>query len=166
MSNTQWTIKGREFLQCNCAYGCPCQFNGVPTHGYCQALFAIEITEGYHGNTRLDGLNIAGVMAWPGAIHQGRGQVLPIVDERADRAQCEALLRIMTGLDTEPGATFFQIFSATYERIHDAIFTKIELTVDIDGRKANIKVPGIIDGRGQPILNPVTGQEHCVRINL
>ena len=32
-----WFIKGREFVHCNCAYGCPCQFNALPTHGNCQA---------------------------------------------------------------------------------------------------------------------------------
>src|SRR5438034_944809 len=35
MTNTEWTIHGREFANCNCAYGCPCQFNALPTHGNC-----------------------------------------------------------------------------------------------------------------------------------
>ena len=166
MPDTKWTIKGREFLHCNCAYGCPCQFNGLPTQGYCQAILGIEIQEGFHGNTRLDGLNIAAAVAWPGPIHHGRGQVLPIVDERASAAQREALLRIMSGLDTEPGATFFQVFSTTFEKVHDPVFAKIELSVDVDGRKAQIKVPGVIEGRGEPILNPVTGRQHRARINL
>ena len=29
MADTKWTIKGREFVNCNCSYGCPCQFNGL-----------------------------------------------------------------------------------------------------------------------------------------
>lgn len=27
MPDTKRTIKGREFIHCNCAYGCPCQCN-------------------------------------------------------------------------------------------------------------------------------------------
>jgi hypothetical protein len=166
MAETKWTIKGREFVHCNCAYGCPCQFNALPTHGNCHAVAAIDIEEGYHGDVRLDGLRCAMVVQWPGAIHEGKGQVLPIVDERAAPAQREALLRIMSGLDTEPGATFFQVFSTTFEKVHDPVFAKIDFNVDVNGRNARLVVPGVIEARGEPIRNPVTGDEHRARINL
>lgn len=166
MSDIQWTIKGREFVHCNCAYGCPCQFNALPTHGNCQAVLGVEILEGHHGTTPLNGLNIAAVVAWPGAIHEGKGRIVPIVDERANAAQREALLRIMSGLDTEPGATVFQVFSTTYEKVYDPVFAKIDFAVDVASRRAQIKVPGLIEARGEPILNSVTGKEHRARINL
>ncbi len=166
MTDTKWTIKGREFVHCNCAYGCPCQFNALPTNGNCCAVAAIDIEEGHHGDTRLDGLRIAAILSWPGAIHEGRGQVVPIVDERAEEAQRDALLRIMSGLDTVPGATFLQVFSTTYETVHDPVFAPIELDLDIDGRSARLTVPGVIDARGEPIRNPVSGEEHRARINL
>jgi len=166
VTETKWTIKGREFVHCNCSYGCPCQFNARPTHGDCYAVAAIEIEEGHHGNTRLDGLRIAMIVAWPGAIHEGRGQVVPIVDERATTEQREALLRIMSGLDTEPGATLFQVFSTTFEKVHDPVFASIDLDIDVGGRLARLNVPGWIEARGEPILNPVTGDEHRARIHL
>lgn len=166
MPDTTWRIKGRELVHCNCDYGCPCQFNARPTHGNCQAVLGVAIEEGNHGATRLDGLNIAAVVAWPGAIHEGKGHIVPIVDERATPAQREALLRIMSGEDTEPGATYFQVFSTTYEKVHEPVFAKIDFEVDVSDRKARIKVPGLIDGRGEPIVNPVTGKEHRARIDL
>jgi hypothetical protein len=166
MSDITWTIKGREFIHCNCDYGCPCQFNARPTHGHCQAVAGVEIAEGHHGNTKLDGLRLACVLAWPGAIHEARGHATPIVDERATPEQREALLRIMSGEDTEPGATFFQVFASTYEKVNDPIFARIDLEIDVDGRTARLRVPGVIDARGEPILNPVTGQPHQARINL
>lgn len=166
MADMTWTIKGREFVQCNCDYGCPCQFNGRPSKGDCRAIIGVAIEQGHHGATRLDGLNIAAVASWPGAIHEGRGQIVPIVDERASAAQREALLRIMSGQDTEPGATFFQVFSATFEKVHEPVFAKIEFEVDVAGRKARIKVSGLVEGRGEPIVNPVTGAEHHARIEL
>lgn len=166
MTNPGWTIKGREFVHCNCAYGCPCQFNALPTHGNCCAVAAIDIEEGHHGDTDLSGLKIAAILSWPGAIHEGRGQVVPIVDERANEQQRDALLRIMSGLDTVPGATFLQVFSTTYEKVHDPVFAPIELDLDIDGRSARLSVPGVIDARGEPIKNPVSGEEHRARINL
>lgn len=166
MPDTEWTIDGREFVHCNCAYGCPCQFNARPTHGDCQAVLGVVIDKGHHGDTRLDGLKIAGIVAWPGAIHEGRGQIVPIVDERATPEQREALLRIMSGEDTEPGATFFQVFAATYEKVHDPVFSAIELDVDVDARTARLNVPGLLEAEGEPILNPVTGNPHRARIEL
>jgi hypothetical protein len=49
MADTKWSIKGREFVNCNCSYGCPYQFNGLPTYGYCQAVAGMEIEQGHHG---------------------------------------------------------------------------------------------------------------------
>jgi hypothetical protein len=166
MPDVKWMIKAREFTNCNCAYGCPCQFNALPTYGNCQAVAGMEIDEGYHGETKLDGLRFAGIFRWPGAIHEGKGEAAVVIDERANEAQRTALLRILGGLDTEPGATIFQVFSTTLEKFHDPIFAPIDFEVDIDARTARLKVSGVTDGRGEPIKNPVTGAEHRVRIDL
>jgi hypothetical protein len=163
---TDWSIKAREFVHCNCAYGCPCQFNALPTHGHCQAVAGFVIDEGVHGDTRLDGLAAAMVLKWPGAIHEGRGEALAVIDERADAAQREALLKIVTGQDTAPGATIFAVFATTFEKVHDPVFAPIDLTVDVDRRTASLRVPGLIEGRGEPLVNPVTGEAHRARINL
>jgi len=166
VTDTSWTIKGREFVHCNCAYGCPCQFNALPTHGDCKAVAAVHIEEGHHGDTDLSGLNIGMIVAWPGPIHEGRGHVVPLVDERANPQQREALLRIMTGQDTVPGSTFFQVFSTTFEKVEEPVFAPIELDIDIEGRSARLNVPGWVEARGEPIRNAVTGEESRARIQL
>jgi len=166
MSEVKWTIKGKEFVNCNCSYGCPCQFNGLPTHGYCEAVGGFQVDQGFHGETRLDGLKFVGIFRWPGPIHEGKGEAAVVVDERATPQQRESLLRIISGLDTDPGATIFQVFSATLERVHEPIFSSIDFEVDVERRKARLVVKGVTEGRGEPILNPITGKEHRVRINL
>jgi hypothetical protein len=166
MTDVKWTIKAREFVNCNCSYGCPCQFDGLPTHGDCQAVAAMEIETGHHGDTKLDGLRFVGIFRWPGAIHEGRGEAAVVIDERATPAQREALLRILTGQDTEPGATIFQVFSTTFEKLHEPIFAPIEFSVDVDRRISRVVVPGVTEGRGEPIKNPVTGAEHRARIDI
>jgi hypothetical protein len=166
MPHIEWMIKGKDFSHCNCAYGCPCQFNALPTYRHCQAVVGIAIDHGHHGKTRLDGLKFGGVFRWPGAIHEGHGEAVPVVDERATPAQRDAILRIMSGQDTEPGATFFQVFFSTLEKVHDPVFAKIELDIDIDARRAVYLVPGVIDARGEPIVNPVTKLEQRARIDL
>lgn len=166
MTDTQWSIKGREFVHCNCAYGCPCQFNALPTHGDCRAVAGFQIEEGHHGDVRLDGVRFGMIASWPGPIHEGGGEIVPIVDESATEEQREAILRIMSGEDTEPGATLFQVFAATFEKVHDPVFADMDFEVDVDGRTARLNVPGWIEARGEPIVNPITGDEHRARINL
>lgn len=165
-TDTRWYIKGSEFIHCNCAYGCPCQFNALPTHGDCKAVLAFEVDEGRYGDTDLSGLKFAGIVAWPGAVHEGHGHIVPIVDERADDKQREALLRIMSGQDTDEGATVFQVFSTTYEKVENPVFAPIELEIDIDARSARLNIPGWIEAHGEPIRNAVTGKESRAQIHL
>lgn len=166
MADVRWSIKGREFQHCNCDYGCPCQFNARPTHGDCRALIGIEIQQGHHGETPLDGLNVVALATWPGPIHEGKGEILAIVDERATAEQREALLRILSGEDTKPGATIFQVFSGLFDTVHRPVFARIEFQVDVNARRARIAVPELVEARGGPIRNPVTGEEHRARIQL
>ena len=163
---TPWEIKAKEFANCNCSYGCPCHFNALPTKGNCEAIVAMEIEQGYFGDTKLDGLRMGSIFQWPGAVHEGHGKCQPFVDVRADQKQREALLKIMSGQDTDPMATMFAVFFSTLEKVYDPIFTPIEFEVDVEARKGRYVVPGLVEAHGEPIRNPVTGAEHRARIDL
>ena len=108
-----WEIKGRELVNCSCEYGCNCQFKALPDKGHCHAVAGILIEEGHHGDTPLDGLKLAAIFKWPGAIHEGNGEAIAFVDVRADAAQRDALLRILSGQDTDPFATMFAVYAST-----------------------------------------------------
>lgn len=163
---TEWEIKGRELVNCSCEYGCNCQFNALPDKGHCHAVAGIQIDEGHHGSTRLDGLRIAAIFKWPGPIHEGDGEAMAFVDVNADEAQREALLKIMTGQDTDPFATMFAVFASTVTRMHDPVFAEIEIELDIDARRGRIFVADYIDTTGKPIVNKVTGAETRAQIVL
>jgi hypothetical protein len=166
MAFIDWEIKGPELAACNCDWGCPCQFNARPTHGDCRAGVAMRIDKGHFGDVRLDGLKFALTAAWPGAIHEGKGEVQPVVDERADDRQREAILKIMAGEETEPGATIFNVFSTVIDTVHEPLFRPIEFEIDIESRTGRFAVPGLVEARGEPIRNPVTGQPHRARVVL
>ncbi|HET9396564.1 MAG TPA: DUF1326 domain-containing protein, partial [Nitrospiraceae bacterium] len=163
---TPWEIKGRELVNCTCEYGCNCQFNALPDKGHCHAVAGIQIDTGYHGKTKLDGLRIAAIFKWPGPIHEGNGEAIAFVDENADAAQREALLRIMSGQDTDPFATMFAVYASTLAKMNPPVFTRIDLELDIDGRKGRILVKDYIDTVGEPIRNKVTGAEARAQIVL
>lgn len=163
---TSWEIQGDELVNCNCAYGCPCQFNALPTAGFCQAMGAISIDKGHYGDVPLDGLKIGFVFKWPGPIHEGKGHCQPVVDVTANAPQRDALLKIMSGQDSEPFATMFSVFASTLEQVFEPIFTSIKYTVDVDARRGKVDANGVFNLSGEPIRNPVTGQEHRARIEL
>ena len=126
---TPWELKALEFSSCNCDFGCPCQFNGLPTTGQCEAFVGLQIDGGYFGETSLAGLRAAVLMQWPGAVHEGNGRALPIIDPAASEVQREGILTILGGAETEEGATIFNVFAATYE-VLEPKFIPVELSVD------------------------------------
>jgi hypothetical protein len=164
--NTTWEIEARELANCNCAYGCPCQFNALPTHGNCQAVIGYQIDKGHYGDVRLDGLRAALIASWPGPIHEGKGTMQVIVDEGADQRQREALRKIIHGEDTAEMATMWWVYSAMSPKKLATLYKRIDFEVDIEKRTGRMSIPGIAEMSAEPIRNPVTGAEHRARINL
>ena len=163
---TEWRIKGTELANCNCTYGCPCQFNALPTHGDCRAAIGYEIEEGNFGDVPLGGLRAVLLVTWPGPVHEGNGTMQLIIDEQADAGQRDALLKIMTGQETDEMATMWWVYSAMSPTKLDALFRPIEYEVDVEARRGRFRVPGIVETVGEPIRNPVSGAEHRARIDL
>ena len=166
MSMIDWMLRGPEIATCNCAYGCPCQFNALPTSGNCKATVAMQVDKGHFGKVRLDGLRWAGIFSWPGPIHEGHGEALPIVDERASAEQREALLKIMSGQESAPGATYFQVFSTMIEKFHEPLFRPISFEADIGKATGSFKVDGVVESMAEPIRNPMTKEPHYAKLSL
>ncbi len=159
-------IRGVEYANCNCSYGCPCQFAAPTTNGFCEAVVSGHIEEGNFNDVRLDGLDWALLLQWPGEIAEGNGKQQAIIDERADSRQREALRKILHGESTAPGATFFFVVNSTMSEVLETLYSPIELEIDVEARKGRLQVPGVVESKGTPITHPVTGGEHRARINL
>jgi hypothetical protein len=166
MAYVDWSIKGPELNTCNCDFSCPCQFNALPTHGDCRAAMAMRIDEGHFGDVPLDGLHWVSLVAWPGAIHEGNGTCLAVIDERADERQRKALRTILSGRETAPGATIFNVFATTFTTVLPPQYRPIEFSIDIPARVGRFAVPGLMEASAAPILNPVTKEPHRVRVVL
>jgi hypothetical protein len=162
----RWMIRGVEYGNCNCDSGCPCQFNSPTTHGFCEAVAAGQVDEGWFNETRLDGLRFVMLLQWPGEIAEGNGKQQIIIDERADAKQREALRKILHGESTAPGATAFFIYNSTMSQVFDPIYAPIELAIDVDGRRARVRVPDLVESEGSPIINPHSGAEYRSQIRL
>jgi hypothetical protein len=166
MAFAEWTLKGVEYGHCNCATGCPCQFNALPTHGNCRAHSFFQIERGHFGDTKLDGLRFGFLASWPGPIHMGDGTCVVVIDERANEKQRKALEAIAQGRETDPGTLITQVFSTVIAHLLPTIYKPIELGIDVAAGRAHVRVPGLIDAEASPIKNPVTNTVHRVSIRL
>jgi hypothetical protein len=161
-----WYIEAVSFGNCNCDWGCPCQFESLPTHGNCRGFEAFEIEKGHFGDIRLEGLRVVLLYAWPGPIFQGNGEAQIIIDERANAEQRKALDTVLRGGETEEAKTHWWVFHAMSSKVHETLYRPIELEIDIKARKGRVSIPGVLEAIGQPIKSPATGAEHRVRIDI
>lgn len=163
MAYANWRLEGDWIKNCNCAFGCPCDFNASPTHGECKGLVGMHITKGNYENTSLDGLTFVVTVQFPGPLHEGNGQAQPIIEERASPAQREALFNIMSGGNSAEG-TLFQIFSVIVSKMHEPIFAPMSFQFDKTARTARLSIPGVLETDVEPIKNPITGASHRIQV--
>jgi hypothetical protein len=164
MAHVDWMIRTKQLGTCSCDYGCPCEFNAPPTRLPCEGVMAMEITEGYYRDLRLDGLRTAAVYQWPGPIHEGGGTWWSIIDKSASEQQVEALFRILGGQDQEPN-TGFAIFAATVDHEPEPLFAAIDFEWNISERTGRFVVSDVLEANIEPIRNPVTDDPHFIAIH-
>ena len=157
-----WKIKADYVETCNCDYGCPCNFNGFPTYGFCRALVLYHIQAGSYGEVKLDGLDVIFVGSWPKAIHEGNGTSQLFITKKASESQRSALVNIFSGQAKGDGP--FALFAGTMKYFLDPQF--VDINVKIDGKRSSFSVPDIMDVQVEGFKNPVTGEEQDTRIEL
>ncbi len=157
----RWQIEAYYLDSCNCDWGCPCQFNAKPTHGFCEGIAGIRIIRGNYGKVRLDRLNMAYIVSWPGAIHEGRGKASFYIDDRASDEQFEALSKIITG---EAGGGPFEVYRSVIESFQPT--TRAKIAFESRGLNSRIKIGDFAESWLEPIRNPVTGEIHRAVIEL
>jgi hypothetical protein len=161
-----WMIRGVQFVNCNCAWGCPCQFGARSTNGFCDGFGVGHIEEGYFTDTKLNDLNWILIAKFPGEIAEGNGRMQAIIDERADGAQREAMRKILRGESTAPGATHFYILTSMASEVLNPLYAPIEVSIDVDARQANVKAEGLVEARGTPIIDAFSHKPVRARIDL
>jgi len=134
---TDWHIEGEWFKNCNCDPGCPCDFNQRPTKGSCEGMAAMRITKGQFGDVDLAGVKWGGIVRWPGALHEGNGEMQPFVDSEASQEQVNAIFEIASG---KHGDTFMEVFSFICPTIHEPLIAPVEWEFDIESRTGRIRV--------------------------
>jgi hypothetical protein len=157
-----WHFKADYVETCNCDFGCPCNFDGFPSNGFCRALVGYHIREGNYGNTKLNDIDTIDAYSWPKAIHEGNGTHQIFITNKANIEQRNAIVQIFSG--KAKGSGHFALFASTIKYLLDPQF--VGMNMIIDGRKSSFSVPGIIGVQLENFKNPVTGEEQDTKIQL
>ena len=157
-----WTMQGEIVGACNCAWGCPCNFDAAPTEGSCDGVYTLAIHEGRFGDVGLDGAMLLFGGHSPGPIHLGGGEDWVIVDERASHEQHMALVTLWRGGGV--GSPFDEFASVNDVR-HPPMTAKVD--VHLDGIRSRVRVSGgaDIELAIDRIRNPVTGEEEEIYLD-
>jgi hypothetical protein len=150
---TRWHLKGTALIACNCDYGCPCNFNALPTKGHCEGGWTWHVETGALDDVPLDGLNFTVMTKWPGAIHQGNGEAVILVDDRADAQQRDAIASLVSGKFGGP----WGVLGWTWPTVHGPKPVAYEVTVD--GIRYRVTAGDALTIESTVIKNPVTGAE-------
>jgi hypothetical protein len=161
-SISNWHMKADYVETCNCDFGCPCNFSGFPTNGFCRALVFFHIQAGNYGNVTLDGIEVVYAVSWPKAIHEGNGTLQLFISNQSDKSQRNAIVNIFTGKAKGDGP--FALFASTLKYILDSQF--VDINAKINGTRSSFSVPGIMDVQLESFINPVTGDEQYTKIQL
>jgi hypothetical protein len=149
----RWNLSGTVLIACNCDWGCPCNFNAPPTQGHCEGGWTWHIDRGAFDDVSLDGLNFSVLVQWPGAIHEGNGHALILVDEEADEAQRDAIAMLVGGDHGGP----WGVLAWTWPTIDGPRPVRYEL--ELDGRNSRVRAGDAVALELEPIRNPVSGAE-------
>jgi hypothetical protein len=153
ISKPSWKLKGQVLIACNCDYGCPCNFNGRPTHGKCEGGWTWHVEQGSFDGVPLDGLNFSVFVNWPGAIHEGNGEGVVLVDERADDRQRAAMATLVGGGVGGP----WGVLGWTWPRIHGPV--AVAYDIQFNGIAYRMKAGHAVEIESTTIRNPVNGNE-------
>lgn len=92
-----YNLEGRMVEVCTCKSICPCWVGADPDGGRCQGAMAWHFDKGDIDGTDVSGLTLGIVADIPGNILQGGWKAQAFVDDRASKAQEEALLAVFSG---------------------------------------------------------------------
>ena len=146
---TKWDFEADYYTNCNCDWGCPCNFNARPTQGNCHGIGVWRIRKVRFGSTTLDGVVFAASYFFPGLVEQGNAVRRMYIDRQATADQRKALEAIDSG---QHGGGIFEIFPKLASKTYPPMVAEIEFR--IDGPKAYVKIEGILEAESDSLTYP------------
>jgi len=127
-------LEGRLLEVCNCRVLCPCWIGEDPDFGTCDTIVAWRIDKGSVDGVDVGGNTIAAVAHVPGNILQGNWTAAIFVDDKASKAQEDALLKVYTGQAGGPVADLAKLIGTVVS------VERAPIRFDIQGGKGTLEI--------------------------
>lgn len=136
-----WWAQGLLFENCNCQVMCPAHvsFKQNCTHEKCIGHWALHFAGGAYGDLPLADLNALILFETPQQMYSGNWTQLIYIDERANPAQREALLTILTGRAGGPWPVLARFVGKWLEPRF------VPFRMEIEGRRKTLTVDGLFE---------------------
>src|SRR5690349_13753640 len=127
-------LEGRLLEVCNCRVLCPCWIGEDPDYGTCDTIVAWHFDKGVVDGTDVSGITLACVAHVPGNILQGNWRAAIYVDDKATKAQEDAILKVYTGQAGGPIADLVKLIGEVVS------VERAPITFTVQGGKGTLKI--------------------------
>ena len=145
-------LEGRLLEVCNCNVLCPCWIGEDPDNGTCDTIVAWRIDKGTVDGVDVGGNTIAAVAHVPGNILQGNWTAAIFVDDKASKAQEDALLKVYTGKAGGPVADLAALIGTVVS------VERAPIRFDVNSGKGTLAIGTDYFAELEPYLHPSGGQ--------
>jgi len=139
-----YTLEGRLLEVCNCKTLCPCWVGDDPDFGTCEGTLAWHFDKGQIDGVDVSGLTFALLCHIPGNILQGNWKVVAYVDDKATKAQEEAILGVYTGKKGGPVADLAKLVGEIKG------VERVPFTFDVEKMKGRLRIGKVIEADLEP----------------
>ena len=127
-------LEGRLLEVCNCNVLCPCWIGEDPDNGTCDSIMAWRIDKGAVDGVDVSGNTIAAAAHIPGNVLAGNWSVALFVDDKASKAQEDALLKVYTGKAGGPVAELAKLIGTVVS------VERTPIRFDVNGGKGTLAI--------------------------
>ena len=145
-------LEGRLLEVCNCRVLCPCWIGEDPDNGTCDTVIAWRIDKGTIDGVDVGGNTIAAVAHVPGNILLGNWTAAIHVDDKASKAQEEAMLKVFTGQAGGPIADLAKLIGTVVS------VERTPIRFDVQGGKGTLEIGPDCYAELEPYLGATGGK--------
>jgi hypothetical protein len=143
-----YSLEGRLLEVCTCKAVCPCWVGEDPDNGTCDGSLAWHIDKGTIDGVDVSGLTLGAVAHIPGNVLKGNWKAVVYVDDKASKAQEEALLAVWTGKKGGPVADMAQLIGEV------AAVERVPIKFDVQQGKGQVRMGAAMAADIEPLRGP------------
>lgn len=139
-----YTLEGRLLEVCTCNAVCPCWVGEDPDNGTCDGTLAWHFDNGNIDGVDVSGLTFGVVAHIPGNVLAGHWRTVAFMDERATKAQEDAILAVWGGKKGGPVAELAKLIDEVVK------VERVPITFDIHDGKGRLRMGNAVAADIEP----------------